>query len=146
MYSCTTSCEMIIKECNFTKNQASEGGGGIYWTENPPNSINVTSQGNSARFGADTSSPPARIAYTPPNGSTSRQLSDTYKELNDLFQNMASGQRNGLNITIAILDYDGNVVTSKSNYTATFEGINGTQLQGTVSAISNQGLMIFDDL
>jgi len=124
-------CNVSVIDSIFEYNSAGQNGGAILWTRYKPAIVNVTFSGNSAKYGDDIASFPIKLAFT------SHLLSN--------LTGIPSGQPAAINISVALFDHYGQIVTT-DNYSPAdlFPVFNqNTTVAGVTRVLSNQGLFMF---
>ena len=119
----------------FQHNQALKDGGAIKYDFRRPTMLNNSFSNNTAQYGDNIASYAAKIVQ--------RNTLNDYIE----FNNIGSGVRDNQVLELAIVDLDNQIMNQDSVSKITITGFTpNSSLSGINSAISNQGVAVFDDV
>ncbi|CAI2367043.1 unnamed protein product [Moneuplotes crassus] len=139
IFECTSfaSCELNITKSIFEKNSATVKGGAISYNYNYPNIIETTFINNSAVYGPNYASYPARI------GERNSTINDPIE-----IDNVASGIIITENLELALIDLDDQVMVldDENQILILPSDSSKSSVSGTNTAQVKQGVAVFDNL
>ncbi|CAG9330612.1 unnamed protein product [Blepharisma stoltei] len=142
-----TTCVFNITYNSFTENYAKYNGGGINWIDVFPIAYGNTFKDNKASYAPEISSFAIKLMAVDKSGN----LVEYNRRLDDIptatsISGIASGQTTTKSITLALVDYYGNIVATDSSSTAQLfpEDSASTTLSGTTKTTAVKGIYYFD--
>ena len=130
-----TICSYNINMSQFDNSVAHVKGGAIYYDLYRPKMDDVTFKNNSAIYGNDIASYPIKIA-----------LINTSSD-NIILNNVVSGQIYSPALEFRLVDHDGQTISTDNSSTIKVSSVqNDTSVDGTLRAVTNQGIVRFDEL
>ncbi|CAG9330615.1 unnamed protein product [Blepharisma stoltei] len=140
-----TNCAFNITYNSFTENYAKYNGGGINWEDICPITNGNSFSDNKAAYAPEISSFAIKLMAVDKDGHLIN-----YRKLEEIptvtsIENIASGQITTENITLVLVDYYGNIVSTDSSSTAQLfpEDSTSTTISGTTKTTAVNGLYIF---
>lgn len=143
-----TTCSFQLTDCTFTKNQAIQKGGALYWPDIQPNLTSCTFVNNTASYGHDIASFP--VYLRPLQGNMSYgNYSGEYQSLPLAFTlaNVPSGQRYSGVLSFGVFDHAGEMVVYDSSSVLEIVPLNQTlsSITGSIKTKAIQGVYTLKD-
>ncbi|CAG9330610.1 unnamed protein product [Blepharisma stoltei] len=143
-----TTCVFNITYNSFIENYAKYNGGGINWIDVFPIAYGNSFHDNEASYAPEISSFAIKLMAIDKNGNLveySRRLDDIPTATS--ISGIASGQEMTQSITLALVDYYGNIVATDSSSTAQLfpEDSTSTTLSGLTKTTAIKGIYYFDN-
>ncbi|CAG9312679.1 unnamed protein product [Blepharisma stoltei] len=151
LVSCSTyqSCKLNIKSNNFTENTAKYNGGAISWDYKLPNFANNSYLNNSAEYGDEIASFPAKLMRINIDGILEGYKNNTGSadpiSISNLTE-IAPGQNIKSPLLIALVDQSNSIIQTDNWSTAELIAINSTtQISGKIKVTSVKGIFNFSE-
>lgn len=130
--TCSESCNVNIESSTFSNNMATEQGGAIQYQSFRPTMTSLTFTGNSAPYGPDISSYPTKFSL---DSSQNMKLEE-----------VVSGQTSKKDISLALLDYDDQVLVNDDVSILEVASSGTNTVLGTSVGKVNNGKISFTDI